>query len=422
MIIKLTADLEVKTELPYKKVLAFGYSWTTDCHAALHVRGYLDKNASWDDFLQDASPIKIWMGEGEERKIIFAGIIAGLEIEDEGNLELAAVYAASASILLDCEKSSRSFQNTEKTYGEVAREAAGICGGSVIRNREQDKKIEEPVIQYEETAWQLAAGLAARVGTCIIPDIATGRPNFWFGMRKGNEISPFSEEEYTMDLFPSGKSSPVHYEAEGRNHACIGDTLVYLNRKLVITEVEGRYENGEATFRYVMREAGEARKDIPVCHTAAGLGLWGTVMEVKGESLRLALDIDGGRETGNYFYPWQPDTGNALYAMPEAGARALLYFYHADKTDGAVIHCINKKDAEKDYKKRALDTEAGNGLHLWDEEAGVYRGDKHKMELGNSTIAAKTQKELEVTAGGSVFLRGRRIMIKTPGEFNISQA
>ena len=115
MIIKLTADLEVETELPFKKVLDFGYSWKTDCHAALHVRGYLDKSASWDDFLQDASPIKIWMGEGEERKIIFAGIIAGLEIQDEGNLELAAVYAASASILLDCEKSSRSFQNTEKT-------------------------------------------------------------------------------------------------------------------------------------------------------------------------------------------------------------------------------------------------------------------------------------------------------------------
>ena len=38
-----------------------------------------------------------------------------------------------------------------------------------------------PVIQYEETTWEFVN----RLGVPIIPDIETGKPNLWFGMRNG---------------------------------------------------------------------------------------------------------------------------------------------------------------------------------------------------------------------------------------------
>lgn len=76
--------------------------------------------------------------------------------------------------------------------------------------------------------------------------------------------------------------------------------------------------------------------------------------------------VDYGEGAGEYFYPWNPTTGNILYAMSEKGERALLYFYRENQQDGAVIHCLNKDlEDKRNFKDRAFDIQGGNLMILY---------------------------------------------------------
>lgn len=421
MIIRLADNLNMETELPIKNVINFWYSWKTGCHAMLHLEGFIDRSSKWNFCQSYNSQLRLWINQDTGQQTIFSGIIAHIETKMEGNLEHIMIKVLSASCLLDRKSYSCSFQNIKKTYGEIVREEAESEGGQIIRNRESDKEIGIPIIRYKETVWQFAGRLANRLGTCIIPDVVTGRPNFWFGMRKGKEVFDLSEEYYTMEILPIGKVTGIRYQTEGRILCSIGDTVSYLKQTLTITGVEGYYEHGELVFKYMLEDM-RSRIVYKNKHaSAAGLGLWGTVLEVKGESLKIALDIDDNKETGDYYYPWQPETGNSLYAMPEPGTKALLYFYDADQMHSSVIHCLNKED-HSPYKDRFLDIIDGNKIYLWEDKVSLSKGEKHMLTIGGSSISAGTQKKMEISAEGGIFLRGRKIALSTPEELVISQA
>jgi len=420
MVKKLADNLFMETDIPFKNIISFWFSWKTDCHAVLNIEGYMDRSSKWNQTELYENQIKLWIENNGQEQIIFRGNAAMLETRIEGECESITLKVMSASWLLDQKISSCSYQNTEKTYGEIARASAESEGGHVIRNQETDQLTGKPVIRYEETVWQFCRRLAFQSGTCVIPDVVTGRPNFWFGMRKGQKIPLSSEEQYTIDMFPARNRGEIRYQTEGRIPYKIGDTVLFLKHKLTITEVKGSFRHGELIFEYVMEDMDVRRAKKCQNVRNAGLGLWGTIQEVKGELIKIALDIDGGHPTGEFFYRWQPETGNSLYAMPEQGARALLYFYDSDLRDGAIIHCLNKEIEKCSYKNRSMCISDGNQIHLWKNEIGLCKGTAHGLTVEDSHISAITQRAMGIS-GGTVFLRGNRILIKTPELINIIQ-
>lgn len=420
MVKKLADNLFMETDIPFNNIVSFLFFWKTDCHAVLNMEGYMDRSSNWNQSQLYESQIKLWLENDGKAQIIFCGSVIMYETRLEGENKYFILKVISGSWMLDQKITSRSFQNVEKTYGEIARDSAESEGGHVIRNQEIDEKIGKPVVRYEETVWQFACRLAFQLGTCIIPDVVTGQPNFWFGMRKGQKVSFSSEEQYTIDMFPARNQGEMRYQIEDRAPYKIGDTVLYLKQKLTITEVEGRFERGELLFKYTLEDI--AVRQANKCQNAsnAGLGLWGTVQEVEGELIKIALDIDGGDSIGEYFYRWQPETGNSLYAMPEPGARALLYFYHSNQCDGAVIHCLNKETRNCNYKERSMYINDGDQIHLWKNEIGLFKGAAHSLTVEDRHISVITQKGIELS-GGAIFFRGKRILLKSPETINISQ-
>ncbi|WP_312442908.1 contractile injection system protein, VgrG/Pvc8 family [Lacrimispora sp.] len=422
MEIKLAGNLKMEMDIPMLRVVSFHYCWKPDCHALLKLEGYIDRSFRWDPGQSYSSRVKVWLESDGKMQAIYHGYIVEAEIKNIGNTSQLFIEAMSASCLLDRQISSRSFLDPAKTYGEVVREAVQAEGGQVIRNQGSDKKTGSPVIRYEETAWQFVERLGRRLGNYIIPDIETGYPNLWFGMRKGNDVPALSEEQCTVEICSIGRKAGIRFQAEGRNYYKIGDQMTYLGHKVIIVEVKGSYEQGELVFTYTLEimevcQAGSQHENHP-----AGLGLWGSIREIKGESVKIALDIDQGMDTGDYFFPWYPETGNALYAMPEVGARALLYFFGADEQEGAVIHCLNREQEEaRSYKDRAMDIEDGNSISLSMETVRFSKGGSHRLSLSDHAITISTSKELKIAAEGKVRLRARQITISTPDELNICQ-
>lgn len=422
MEIELMDNLKIETDIPILRVERFWFSWKPDCHAVLHLEGYIDRNIRWNPGKSYNSRIKICFADESKTNIIYHGYIVEAEINNIGKTSQIVLKAMSASCLLDRKIESQSFQNTAKTYGEVVRESVQADGGQVIRNQETDKKIECPVIRCEETTWQFANRMAKRLGNYIIPDVETGNPNLWFGMRNGKEVSALPEAQCVIQMNAIGSEIGIRCKAEGRNFYKIGDRMEYLGQKVTIAEVEGRYQQGELTFAYILEERTVRQPDICDDSQPAGQGFWGVIQEVKEESIKIALDIDHGRETGDYFYPWYPETGNALYAMPEIGARALLYFFGAGEREGAVIHCLNKKsEADLFYKDRFLNIADGNVVDLSRGTVCFSRGSDHTLSLEDNTISTITSKGLKIMAEGKIWLKARQITVKTPEELSICQ-
>lgn len=422
MKIKLIDNLTIETEIPILYVDSFWFCWKPYCHALLNVQGYVDRKIEWDPNQSFNTRIRICLEEDEKATIIYHGYVMEVDIKNIGKTSQIFLKAMSASCLLDQKIESRSFQNTAKTYGEVVRESVQADGGQIIRNQETDKKIECPVIRCEETTWQFANRMAKRLGNYMIPDVETGNPNLWFGMRNGKEVPALPEAQCVIQMNAIGNEIGIRFKAEGRNFYKIGDRMEYLSQKVTIAEVEGRYQQGELTFAYILEERTVRQPDICDDSQPAGQGFWGVIQEVKEESIKIALDIDHGRETGDYFYPWYPETGNALYAMPETGAKALLYFFGAGEREGAVIHCLNKKsEAELFYKDRFLNIADGNVIDLSRGTVCFSRGSGHTLFLEDNAILTSTSKGLKITAEGSVRLKAKQIMINTPEELNLCQ-
>lgn len=422
MEIKLAGNLKMETDIPVLHVESFRYSWKPDCHALLELQGYIDRNIQWNPVQSYSSRIKIWLETDGKVQIVYHGYIVDAQITDTGKTSRLFLEAMSATCLLDRKISSRSFQKTDMTYGEVVREAIQAEGGQVIRNQESDKEIGSPVIRYEETAWQFAKRLGGCLGNYIIPDIETGKPNLWFGMRNGKEVPSLSEEQCVARIRPIGRKTGVRFQTEERNCYKIGDRLTYMGQNVIVVEVVGSYKQGELIFTYTLENMVLCQNVTRNETHSAGLGLWGTVSEVKKESVKLALDIDQGMDTGEYFFPWYPETGNVLYAMPEPGARALLYFYGANEQDGAVIHCLNREQEDGHYyKDRGMDIADGNSISLSGESVSFSRGDGHRLSLSDSAVSISTSKELRIAAEGKIRLKARQITINTPDELNICQ-
>lgn len=422
MELQLAEDLRLDTDLPLLEVTKYQFHWKPGCHALLRLEGYLNASVPWKPEQAGGSSLKLWLEKGETKKTLYNGLVLETGICHEGGISRLTVRAVSASRQLDQRPVSRSFQDPAKTYGEIVRQAVQAEGGEVIRNRETDKEIGAPIIQYGETTWEFANRQGGRLGVPIIPDIETGEPNLWFGMRNGKEVPALPEAQCNVKICTMGKNKGMFLTAESRDFYKIGDRMTYLGQKAVIEEVEGRYEHGELIFIYTLGDP-EAKNHYQesISHPA-GLGLWGTVAEVKEVTLKLALDLDGGESTGEYFYPWYPDTGNGIYAMPEKGAKVLLYFFGADEQDGAVIHCVNPKtDHGRHYKNRAFNLADGNSVSLTSETIAISRGGGHQVTLDDNAVLASTSENLNIRAEGKIKLKGRQISISTPDELNVCQ-
>lgn len=422
MEIKLSGGLKIETELPVLQVLHFRFQWKPDCHALLKLEGYVDRKMEWDLEKSNLSPIRIGRDDGGKQQILYQGYLTGAEIINTGGISHISMQALSASCLLDTEKGSRSFQNTTETYGEVVREVFQAEGGQVIRNRESDSEIKSTVIRSGETAWQFAKRMGRRTGNYLIPDIETGRANAWFGMRKGIEIPPFSKEECTLWASFIETGAALRIRVEGRDFYKIGDRVTYFGQRMTIIEVEGVYEHGEMTYSYVLEDRTIRIPDFRYEGHPAGQGFWGVIKGIEGEQVRIALDIDGGKETGNCLYPWYPETGNALYAMPEIGARALLYFQTEGQRDGIVIHCLTSNpEYEHRYTDRVFHTKDGNSVKLTEGGMDIVEDGGHALSLSDSSVLLKSSGELRIRAQGEVRFTAKQIIVNTPRELNLCQ-
>lgn len=414
--------LTVETEAPLLEVHEFSYIWKLNRHGVLRIKGLLRPNAVCKAEELYESKVKLKEGENDSGRTLFNGCLTAIEMRVVGNVKSVSLEITSESCKLDQRRGSQSFQDAESNYEDVMRRVVEAGGGRVICTAGKTA-IGKPLIRYQETEWEFAKRLASHLGTYVMADIITGRPNLWFGIRKGNEISSLQSEDYRVHIVrgkggTDGKQTV--YEVQSRELYQLGDTAAFWGKPAMVCQVRASYRQGELMYTYWLTR--ETVGPIAYQGQFTGLELPGIVEEATGEQVRIALDIDGGKSAGSYLYSWFPETGNAMYAMPEKGARIFLTFGNEDEREGFAVRCVPVKKSEKiDCRNRTLATKEGNALLLNEAEVSLSGKQQYRFLLSDQAISFTTPKKLRICAGKSIRLQAKDICVKTMDVVKVHQ-
>ena len=409
MNIRINEKLSIETDIPFQSIQELAMTWEINDHGRVSFSGIVKREKSGsrglqEDYLQTTVRfILTGNGDNESDETLFCGQIEQIDLQYTHGVLRALVTAGSASMKLDKKKLCYTFQDTSQTYAEVAKAVSALEDGSVICSA-GDKKLEKPVICYKETAWEFERRIASLQNSYIIPDIVTGHPNLWFGMRKGKEMkeNSSSAEVNIRKSYVAGEKGRafISHCLESRDSYFLGDWKVLAGRKYVVYKKETRLLHGEIQFLYWLANEKDIETEPYYNKRFTGLSLSATVKQTRNETVQVQFDID--EKNGTYFYPWRPESGNALYAMPEKGSKVEVYFMNHDERQGIVLRCLH------DEKNK----EAGDKLFETPDAAiGLF---------GSSIEMVKSKSSMKLRDKSSIGIQGEQLTIEGNGKIKMT--
>lgn len=379
------------------------------------------------DFTGD--DIAILDGEG---RTVFAGLVETAEFAMENGVVTGKIGFTTYSILLDREKKSRSFQNTEISYKKIAGETAGNYQNGVFSwNAGQDRAIQAPIIQYKETDWEFMKRLASHFHKVLYPGYAVRGTSFYFGGRKGREIGEIAEgvkKQGISSIYYSeggpeegwAKNGASYIEAEGGSAWEIGDIGVYRGMSYTVCRKSLRFSRGEAVYTYLFGGPYFTYRKRRENRNLKGARLKGMIQKTEKESVYLHLEMDKEWK-GGYAWDWAPEIGNVCYCMPETGTKAVLYFPSGEEKDGIALHALRKNRKNTVYgnvQDKELCTRQGKRVGLYPDKVCLEaRGGSGMIDMEDGIgIYMASMGSIRFAAALGISIKGKQYKAEAPLE------
>jgi hypothetical protein len=174
-----------------------------------------------------------------------------------------------------------------------------------------------------------------------------GLPN---GERKGELTTDIfaikSQEKYDGsrdygEEIIAGKFSFI--EVESNERFLIGERLAFETTLLNICAIKCVCRGGMVQFSYCLSGKHHYYQEEYYNNRLQGRSLTGTVLQTRGETVKLHLDIDPEQKEATAFaYDWKPRVGNLFYCMPEVGTRVGLYLPVADERRAMAVYPLRE--------------------------------------------------------------------------------
>ncbi len=381
------------------------------------------------------APVEV-LAEGEELPL-YSGILQSIEEKEENGLRLIQLQLVSGSILLDMEKKSRSYQNTDQTYGGVVSQALASRNTAAVYPDSLDgAAIGFPVIQYYETDWEFVKRIASRFALSLFPEPSMGGAKVYLGVPKTGNVCKIDSSEYTARVdrrfYALGGEEAGYsreqflcYEVKSEDNCRVEDLAEFKGEQKYICAKSCSLNRGQAEFTYILASPEWAGAKEIGNRNFSGLSLLGTVESCSNETVCLKLDIDKGNpEQTLYAWNWVPPTGNLMYMMPQAGTRVSLYFKGDQETSAVAVNCIRSGCGceEADYRDKGLVTEHEMELRLYQSEMGLATKNGNNLLLNNAKgIELTGTQDFKIVAAGNIRLEGKNIRLEGPGGVNSYQ-
>ncbi len=422
MELNVNESVTVYSSIPLRRVLSFALKWEVNKHGYAEIESEIPYESALKcgrhSYYNTGIIIKMTV-DGNDN-ILFNGLLRKMELQFEGKIVKAHIEGVTASWKLDVQKRSRSYKDTGITYASLVKEMARRSGAEVITTCGRDIKLGKPLIQYQETDWEFARRCASHLNQKLLCDVRTGKAAFWFGMRDGKHISDLYENDYTVisDYSAFYRSFVVKSQEAYE----VGDRMMFQGRPVVIYKREAGFCEGALSFSYTMCEEAYLKQDIIYNENIAGTGLSGIVEASAGETVDVRLEIDQYENRGSYMYPWRPETGNIMYAMPEKGCPVILTMTGCDERDAVVTSCLHRESEDKRnvrrYKKRCMNIQNTSMLKLYPGELSLSKrhGRRALILDDEEGISVESDKRVELTASDRIRLEASAIFVNASEE------
>ena len=338
-------------------------------------------------------PVQMWE-EGNRTEALFCGYPQRTEIMAEQGWRIAEIEAVSGTVLLDMEKRSRVFQESNQTYLGIVSAVTAETGHSACILAGDDRETGGTLIQYEETDWKFLKRMASQMGLPLVPDTGYYYPRFYIGLPEGEkkELGEVLSCDICFDgryYAVSGRSTVerkdfICYDVVTGTRLSLGDRIMYGGRELSVSAKKTELVKGEVLFTY--RLAGESYTRVASEENPdyTGMSFVGEVTATCGERVELAFDMDRASAGGNS-YGFAPATGNLMYCMPQVGTKAALYLGSGNEAQGVVSGCIRTNGASCEGtgspEKKGFCSEHGKGMSLYPQSMGLDGGETGKITM-----------------------------------------
>lgn len=423
-------QLTIETDIPLLSLRELEIKQAGNEHGSLNICAMVSENKREEILGRDWSGTGIVVSQKEER--LFCGKIAALVCTKENGYLTVQIKGIGATITMDREKRERSFQNPELTYGQVIEEVLKDYGDAAfIWETGEDRKIGVPLIQYEETDWEFLVRLCSHFHNWLTEEAATGKANFYFGMKTGKERNLNNSEISEIGLDDIYYRNGCSENGLTRKHAFyliikseenwqIGDSVSYEGQVYRVCQKEAAYRKGEFTFTYRLGGRGLYYQKEKYNSALAGLRLEGTVRRTQEESVYIQLDIDT-EEKADYAWDWAPETNNLSYCMPETDTKVTLYFATQEEKSGHAILAAVKNQKNSIYtstQNRELATAYDKKIGLYPDRLFIQGKDNNVTAVMEdcSGIQLHSSHKVSLLADGFVRITGRNVTVSAPLE------
>lgn len=380
--------------LPIREVLECEIESRIGEHSTLILLAYVDgENMLYE--LPDCSPITVCLNDEKEKKILFSGIVTGIQISEQSQMKMVQVQGKSRSWLMDRTKHSRSFQNTEMTYQSLAKEILNCYAGNNGAEEQCDiicegaeQSIGSLFVQYEETDWAFLQRVFSMAGLALTPDSRQKGLKLYAGVPGLTEaglsyrvlgIDKDMESYYFLKANGRAVSATdfTRYQIASEQLCGLFEAVLMQGKRLSVYSCRYMFQGQEMLGIYGLQSSQGLKKVASYPMHLIGVALTGKVAQVSGTKIQVMLEIDGEHEKrAVYWFPFStlsasPD-GSGWYCMPEVGDDVRIYFPSKQEKEALALSAVSnydvpttgEEDRMADPNSRYLRTKSGQELAL----------------------------------------------------------
>lgn len=394
-------------------------------HDTAYIKGIMSATsiAAYQNMIDGKTIVSLYFKEQENTQLLFAGFIKSLHVVEIGNQREAQIELLGLTQALDRTKATLDYQDVSKKNTDIIDVLMKSYPDISYTVSCKQESIETLLLQYEETDYEFFKRLLSRIEEPMYTTMQGkhGMINCGVSVRESGAVLDDAEWEISYQ-------QGMTYCVETEEYLDLGMEVMLDGKKLIVTECNHQYQNGESRNIYVLGTKELCKTTKISNHQITGISLDGVIKECKRDRVKIELNKtmpceDEQRRWFSYSSPAASTDGSGWYCMPQIGEEARLFCPTEEENDAYVISAIRKKD-NSDTQKQQVGSNPSNkvlanadGQTVSFQETGIEMACKNGATMlsvnQDGTIEITANKDIHVYAEQAVILRAEQGMCAT---------
>ena len=185
---EIDGEIIIKMDIPFLNLIHLEIKQKENEHVTLKMQVTVKEEDQEEVLYKNWSDTKILViKKEEENQPVFRGLIQSLVCKKENRILVVEISGIGETIKLDRKKRKRSFQNRNMTYKQIIKEVLQKYNNArFVWQFGEDKIIDKPIIQYNETDWEFLKRLCSHFHGVLFADSKSDNINIFLGIGSGN--------------------------------------------------------------------------------------------------------------------------------------------------------------------------------------------------------------------------------------------